>query len=201
MASKKTVSSISFNTAAFLKMELEKMLSENLIYFYAFIAHAPEEDTKKDHFHLYFAPNKPLDFLQVRKRFIEPVANEKPLGCLPFQPSKFFDWILYSLHDIDYLNKKGLFRINHYGIDSVVSSDNDFLLQSYYDAKETFQDNRMKLFLQKMEQGFSFGDILRSGIVPPNQIVYWEKVYSSSVKSHLAKSKDSNNNLMFQPSF
>lgn len=175
------------------------MLSENLIFFYAFIKHAPEEDTKKEHFHIFVSPNKPLDFLAVRRRFIEPVANNKPLGCLPFQPSKLNDWLLYAIHDIDYLNKKGLFRLNHYGIDCVVSSDDDFLLQSYYDAKETMQDNRMKLFLHKMEQGFSFGDILRSGIVPPNQIVYWEKVFSSSVKSHLSKSVDSKKNLIFQP--
>lgn len=47
--------------------------------------------------------------------------------------------------------------------------------------KESISDTRMNLFINEMRNGASFGDILRSGIVPPNQIVYWEKVYKTSI--------------------
>lgn len=181
MATKKTSSSISFNTMPFLETTLNNAVSEGLIYFFAFIRHYPEEDTKKEHYHLFIAPSKPLDLISFRRLFIEPVSGYKPLCCLPFQPSKIGDWLLYALHDISYLNKKGLVRLNHYSIESVVTNDDEYLLQSYYDAKETYNDTRMNLFIRELRQGASFGDILRSGIVPPNQIVYWEKVYKSSM--------------------
>lgn len=181
MATKKPSSSISFNTMPFLEETLSTAVAEGHIFFYAFIKHYAEEDTKKDHFHLFVSPSKPLDMLAFRRLFIEPVSDDKPLCCLPFQSSKIGDWLLYALHDITYLNKRGLVRLNHYSIEDVITNDDEFLLQSYHDAKESISDNRMNLFLSEMRNGSTFGDILRSGIVPPNQIVYWEKVYKSSI--------------------
>ena len=181
MATKKPSSSISFNTMPFIQNVLDVAVKDGSIFFYAFIRHYAEEDTKKDHFHLFVSPARPLDMLAFRRLFIEPVPGEKPLCALPFQSSKIGDWLLYSLHDITYLNKRGLVRLNHYSIESVVTNDDEFLLQSYYDAKESISDSRMVLFIREMRRGSTFGDILRAGIVPPNQIVYWEKVYKTSI--------------------
>lgn len=176
---------------------LKKSLDQGEIFFYAVIRHAPEEDTKKEHFHFFVSPSKPLDFISFRRRFIEPCDDEKPLNCLPFQTSKLSDWILYALHDIQYLNKKGLLRINHYSLENFFTNDEEYLLQSYNDAKEAISDSRMNLFLAAVRRGSSFGEILRSGVVPPNQIVYWEKVYRSSL-SLFGKDVD-NKQIIFQP--
>lgn len=201
MATKKPSSTISFNSDLFLSDLLPRLVRDGYIFFYAYIRHEPEEDTKKLHYHLFVSPSRPLDMVNFRKEFIEPVNGEKPLGCLPFQSSKISDWILYALHDINYLNKKGLFRLNHYMLEDFITNDDDFLLQSFSDAKETFTDNRMALFLSLIEKGSSFGEILRSGIVPPNQIVYWEKVYASSFKSHFGKKLDENGNIKLDVPF
>ena len=168
----------------FLQNVLSTAVEDGSIFFYAFIRHYAEEDTKKDHFHIFVSPSKPLDMLAFRRLFIEPVPGDKPLCSLPFQSSKIGDWLLYALHDITYLNKHGLVRLNHYSIEDVITNDDEFLLQSYYDAKESISDNRMVLFINEMRRGASFGDILRAGIVPPNQIVYWEKVYKTSISQY-----------------
>lgn len=195
MSTKKPFSTISFNSETFLRSVLSSLEKDGSLQYYAFIKHYAEEDTKKDHYHIFFLPAKPLDPISLRKKFIELVIGDKPLQCLPFQPSKISDWILYALHDITYLNKKGLVRLNHYSIEEIITNDDDFTLQSYYDAKETFNDNRLTLFLNAMKQGMTFGAILRQGIVPPNQIVYWEKVYATSFKSCFGKLVDDKKNL------
>lgn len=106
MASQKPISTISYNTEAFLKEKLEDWLKAHIISAYQYICHKGE-DGDKDHIHLRVEPNKRLDPMDLQEQLREYVSdNPKPLGCRPFRPSKEEDWFLYVLHDEQYLALK-----------------------------------------------------------------------------------------------
>ena len=106
MATQKPISTISYNTEAFLKEKLDIWLNAHIIQAYQYICHKGE-DGDKDHIHLRIEPNKkldPMDLLEQLKEY--PIGSEKPLCCRPFRPSKEEDWILYAVHDETYLKFK-----------------------------------------------------------------------------------------------
>lgn len=181
MATKKPISTISFNTQAFLVHQLQKLVNEDKAQSWIFIQHYAEKDTTKDHFHVLVVPASPLDPQRIRRRFIEPRLGEKDLGCLPFQPSKVGDWLLYALHDQAYLTKKGLERVNHYRLENLVTNEGPEWIENIYnEAVETFTDSRLATFLSEMDHGSDFSQLLASGLVPPNQVVFYEKLYKSN---------------------
>lgn len=180
MASKKPSSTVSFNSDKYILSLLPSLVRDGLIDVYFSVRHYAEEDTKKDHWHILLVPSRPLDFNKVRCRFFEAVIGQSDLGCLPFRPSKIHDWLLYSLHDSDYLCKHGLVRLNCYSVKDVVTNEPDYLTELYREARETLLDNRLTLFVRQIRQGLSFGDILRSGFIPPNQIGFYREVYRTS---------------------
>ena len=93
MATKKPISTISFNTSCFLDSALKSLVSSGQIMTYIYIRHLAESDTKKEHFHVYLQPSRPVDPQKIRTSFIEPSFDGKgDLGCLPFVPSKLHDW-------------------------------------------------------------------------------------------------------------
>jgi hypothetical protein len=106
MATQKPISTISYNTEPFLKEKLDSWISSHIIQAYQYICHKGE-DGDKDHIHVRIEPNKkldPMDLLEELREF--PAGQKKPLGCRPFRPSKEEDWILYAVHDKDYLRIK-----------------------------------------------------------------------------------------------
>lgn len=106
MATQKPISTISYNTEAFLKEKLDAWISAHIIQAYQYIKHKGE-DGDKDHIHVRIEPNKkldPMDLLEALREFQQ--GNDKPLGCRPFRPSKEEDWILYAVHDEQYLKLK-----------------------------------------------------------------------------------------------
>ena len=106
MATQKPISTISYNTEAFLHEKLEIWLNAHIIQAYQYICHKGE-DGDKDHIHLRIEPNKKLDPMDLQDQLKEyQIGCEKPLGCRPFRPSKEEDWILYAVHDPDYLRMK-----------------------------------------------------------------------------------------------
>ena len=112
MATLKPISTISYNTEAFLKEKLDSWLDAHIIMSYQYICHKGETDDlkiddKKDHIHLRIEPNKkldPMDLMDELREF-EP-GKDKPLSCRPFRPSKEEDWFLYAVHDETYLKIK-----------------------------------------------------------------------------------------------
>lgn len=181
MATKKPVSTISFNTQEFLNHQLKKLIEDEILQSWVYIKHYAEKDTTKDHFHVLLIPSSPLDPVRIRRRFLEPKAGEKDLCCLPFQPSKVGDWLLYALHDSAYLLKKGLERVNHYRLENLVTNEGPEWIENIYnDAVETFTDSRLATFLSQMENGADFAELLASGLVPPNQVVFYEKLFRSN---------------------
>ena len=106
MATQKPISTISYNTEAFLREKLDLWLSAHIIQAYQYIVHKGE-DGDKDHIHLRMEPNKtldPMDLLDQLREF-QP-GKLKPLCCRPFRPSVEEDWILYAVHDKSYLKLK-----------------------------------------------------------------------------------------------
>ncbi|WP_373765965.1 hypothetical protein [Jeotgalibaca porci] len=106
MATQKPISTISYNSEAFLKEKLDIWLSAHIIQAYQYIFHKGE-DGDKDHIHLRIEPNKrvdPMDLLDQLREY--QIGKEKPLGCRPFRPSIEEDWILYVVHDKTYLKLK-----------------------------------------------------------------------------------------------
>lgn len=182
---KKPISTISFNSGEFLGMKCKELVKDDLIQSYMYIKHYAEEDTKKDHYHLYLIPSKPVDPQKVRLRFREPsLTGAADLGCLPFQPSKVGDWLLYSLHYPPYLLRKGLSRINTYNLSDIVSNEpREWLDQLFHDSAETVVDTRVDLFLERMRNGDTFGDILASGLVPPSQVVFYDKLFRLNARA------------------
>lgn len=106
MATQKPISTISYNSEAFLFEKLSNLISSHTIQSYMYIFHKGE-DGDKDHFHLRIEPNKRVDPMDIAALFNEYVFDSiKPLGVRPFRPSKEEDWILYAVHDHDYLSLK-----------------------------------------------------------------------------------------------
>ena len=106
MATQKPISTISYNTEAFLVEHLEAWRKAHIISAYQYICHKGE-DGDKDHIHLRIEPNKKLDPMDLQEQLHEYQSGKsKPLGCRPFRPSKEEDWTLYAVHDKDYLALK-----------------------------------------------------------------------------------------------
>lgn len=106
MATQKPQSTISYNTELFLREKLETWYQAHIIQSYQYICHKGE-DGDKDHIHLRIEPNKKLDVMDLAEQLREyPPGKDKPLGCRPFRPSKEEDWILYAVHDEQYLKIK-----------------------------------------------------------------------------------------------
>lgn len=106
MATQKPISTISYNSEAFLREKLDSWISAHIIQSYQYICHKGE-DGDKDHIHLRIEPNKKLDPMDLMDQLREfSLGSDKPLCCRPFRPSKEEDWFLYAVHDSDYLSLK-----------------------------------------------------------------------------------------------
>lgn len=106
MATQKPISTISYNTESFLREKLDTWFNAHIIQAYQYICHKGE-DGDKDHIHLRIEPNKKLDPMVLLEELREwQPGKDKPLGCRPFRPSKEEDWILYAVHDHQYLKLK-----------------------------------------------------------------------------------------------
>lgn len=106
MATQRPISTISYNTEAFLREKLENLLKAHIIQSYQYICHKGE-DGDKDHIHLRIEPNKRIDPMDIKEMFNEyEMGKEKPRGVRPWRPSKEEDWILYAVHDPEYLKLK-----------------------------------------------------------------------------------------------
>lgn len=106
MATQKPISTISYNSEAFLVEKLQNLYDAHIIQAWQFITHKGE-DGDKDHIHLRIEPNKRLDPMELTEMFKEyEKGKDKPLGVRPWRQSKEEDWYLYAVHDSDYLSLK-----------------------------------------------------------------------------------------------
>lgn len=180
MRTVKPISTISYNTDEFLIHNLNQLIRERVIVFWAFINHFPEEDERKGHKHVWLLPSGLVDTFSLQDRLQEPdIMNpdKPPLGCMEFQSSKFVHWYLYVLHDRDYLASIRQSRKYHYERREVLVSDEDtfsrFIHQSDFSRIKAFSE-----FRDDVLNGCSFRDLVKNGFVPVQQIFQYRGVYN-----------------------
>ena len=186
MRTSKPFSMISYNSYDFLREKLNELVQAGLIQFWAFIEHLPEEDEEKAHKHLYIIPARMIDTLRIEKALQEIDLNDltaKPLGAIFPRPSKFADWYLYGLHDKKYLAYKGQKRKYHYNDNAFVVSCQDTFreLKNLIDYTEM---NRLSLIFEKVENGESLADIIRTCNIPLRLIGQVRQLYEI-ITSHI----------------
>lgn len=180
MNTRSPIATISYNTNSFLIKELNSLIADKLIEFWAFVEHVPEEDEKKIHKHLYVVPSSTVDTFRINERLSEldiTNPNLPPLGCIRWVHSKFADWYLYALHDRDYLATKQEERKYHYDKSDIVVSDSDY----FNELIHTCDFSKYKMFAKfrdSVASGVSFKTLFSNGFIPVQQIIQWKKAYN-----------------------
>lgn len=181
MRTSKPISTISYNTEPFLRLTLDRLITNKVISFYAFIPHFPEDDEagNKEHIHLYAEPCKLIQTEDIRDLFIEPCltnSTAKPLGCITFRTSKFADWYLYSIHDEAYLASKGQKRRYHYKYEDVRTIDQDELLYRVRTIDLT-STSPYQSMLEAQREGLTWDQYFRRGTIPITQLTLWRQAW------------------------
>lgn len=181
MRTSRPIATISYNTDAFLDIVLGDLTRRNIISFWCWIQHLPEEDETKAHKHLYLVPNGQIDTDSLRDRFVEvDVTNltAKPRKTLNFRPSKFADWYLYALHDSTYLDLKGQARKYHYTREDVFTSDEDELTEEIH-MMDLSKLNRTLILRTAAESGVPFAELVARGQIPIQQTPAYKLAYDT----------------------
>lgn len=178
MKTRKPISTITYLDTDFLKIELDKLVTNRTIDFYCFISHHPEEDEKKEHKHLFILPNGQLDTNQLNDTLTQAVPEDPlhPKKCMPFRNSKFPDYYLYSKHDTNYLMQKGQTRKYHYRDDDFIVSDDDYFRELIHEI-DFSKINRIQFIKEAIEMGKSWEDIVISGQVPAQQYAGYFQIF------------------------
>lgn len=181
MRTSKAISTISYNTADFLKAKLEDWKKKGLIEFAMWIRHEPEEDEKKAHYHVFIRPARLIQTMDLEKDSMEldPDNIDKPFKMIGFRVSKESDWLLYAIHDPAYLIEKGLEREFVYGLDDVQSTDSDTLNDIIRHMSDDRKGRLEYRLVQMAQMGLSWDDVVRSGVVPLRHISGARIMYES----------------------
>ena len=168
MRTSKPISTISYNTEEFLKGKVEYWKGLGLIEFGMWIKHKPDEDNKKDHFHVFLKPAKLIQTmdLEMDSCELDPNNPDKPLKMIGFRVSKENDWVLYGLHDKEYLASKGMTRNIHYDLSDIKSTDSDTLADIITHLNDERKGKLETRILECVRMGLAWGDIVSSGLIP-----------------------------------
>lgn len=187
MKTTKPISTISYNTEGYFELKMRELLKAGIISFYAYIKHDGEADDEvrdaKDHIHAYLEPAKSVQTEDLRKMLQELNFSHpnKPLGCMPFNSSKFQDWYLYSIHDREYLASKGLVKQYYYSMDEMKTSDDDYL---YYKVRsiDTTDRTPIRKIKEAIKIGMSWPEMVNKGVVPVAQIHQYSIAYQALIQ-------------------
>ena len=122
------VSTVAYGSVSFLSAQLDRLRSCGILSEYMLILHdcdvSDNGQLKKPHVHIWACPARRIDITALRNELVMPVPDGRPLGCMEVRTSKRDDWLLYSLHNPDYLSSKGCSDGKHeYPLSSLVHSD------------------------------------------------------------------------------
>lgn len=162
----KPLSTISYNTYEFLLGKLNDLVQRGDIDFFCFIHHFGEKNEdgskEKDHFHVFVQPGTALDRRQLRNEFVQFYRNESlPRGFMPMQPSDWFNWYLYGLHDNEYLQAKGQSREYHYTDKDMVRSDDTYYWDLIHRIDRT-RINPLGEVVRAAQSGMDFSEFVTS---------------------------------------
>lgn len=183
------MSTISYNSVEFLTIKLTAMLDSGKLDDFRFIRHIGE-DGDKDHVHLWVRPSKRLDFkaLSDDLREVDLSNPGKTLGVLPWRKSDADNWLMYILHDPDYLaihskaNDEPTHKIE-YSLQDVYTPYPEQLERDFRRAVSLRQTDAQRV-IQALQRGMSVVDIMYTIQMNPTQIqaiarAYQEAVYSA----------------------
>ena len=180
MITRSNISTISYNTDDFLIFKLNDMIKNHCIEFWSFINHIPEEDERKAHKHLFIIPSGTVDTFALSD-ILEEIdftnPSMPPLGTIFWKHSKFVDWYLYSLHDIDYLASKGESRKYHYDKSEFIVSDSDYFNELIHSC-DFSQYTKHKKLREAVQSDISFRDLFANGFIPVQQIGQYSLAYN-----------------------
>lgn len=180
MITRSNISTISYNTDDFLILKLNDMIKNHCIEFWAFINHIPEEDEKKSHKHLFIIPSGTVDTFALSD-ILEEIDFTNPamplLGTIFWKHSKFVDWYLYALHDIDYLASKGESRKYHYDKSEFIVSESDYFNELIHSC-DFSQYTKHKKLREAVQSDVSFRDLFANGFIPVQQIGQYSLAYN-----------------------
>lgn len=178
----KSIGTISYNTPLFLTNQLDELITSEKIVFYAYIVHKGE-GADKDHAHVFIEPNGSIDVANLRKTFDEPIKDGKPLGCMPFVPSDFNNWYLYSSHDYDYLTAKHEEKeVYDYQFTDFVTSNRDELKNRVDGIDRTKYQSDFSRVIYCIEHGMSMGQAIIYLRLPMQQIAHFPNVWNLAIR-------------------
>lgn len=190
MRTTKPISTISFNTQAYLTLKLNELLKAGKLSFWAIIPHKGEDDEagKKPHFHLYAEPAKLLqtDDITAELKEYDPTHPSKPLSCLTWKSSNFDNWYMYGLHDKRYLASKGQSRKFHYTHNDFISSDADDLLCKARSIDLTSLSPYADM-LDAQRQGLNFAEYFARGTIPIPQLRAFEAAWNMLIAANTSR--------------
>lgn len=179
MRTRRTISTVTYNTDMWLATNMKKWLDCGWIDWAHWIRHNPETDETKSHVHLILQPAKMLDTSELIKETYEldTVNVGKLLCCQPWRySSSIDDWLLYAVHDEGYLAFKGQKRDIHYTIDDICSTNPDFLREQFR-AIDMRKYGLGKRLAEMVKAGNSWETAITSGLIPPAQWRYWKEIF------------------------
>ena len=184
MKTTKPISTISYNSPEYLIIKLKELTKAQKIAFWAFVQHHGESNDNdvpnaKDHIHVYMEPACSIQTESIRVYCKEPDPQKIgfTLDMMPFQSSKFEDWYLYVLHDIDYLDSKGITKQYHYTMDDVITPDEDYLYMKVRNI-DSSERTPIKKIKQAISLGMSFEEMVVKGWVPIPQLNQYAAAFS-----------------------
>lgn len=182
MKTSKPISTVSYNSPDFLSNLILTWKRSGIIDFGMWILHKAEEG-EKDHFHVFLKPSKLIQTSDLEKESCEFVpTHPKPLKMIPFCSSKEDDWVLYTLHDPDYLASKGLVRLYSYSLEDYSSTDSDCFADIVSRVHDNSQGKIEYRLIQLIRSGLSWDQIVLSGFIPLRYITGAKIMYDSLKK-------------------
>ena len=162
------LSNITWNTPQFFKRAAEELVKAGILDWVHAVPHKAESDEKKEHIHFILKPSKAIDTAWLQMRFTEIPPGE----FLPRKPTSdwrktknFTDWLLYSLHDKDYLASKLEKHEFSYTLDDCITTDISSLENSYREAKLSGLGPVSKI-RRAYELGYKREEFFLSGAIP-----------------------------------
>lgn len=189
MKTKKPLATIAYDEDILCK-GLHTLSNLGYIDFFAYIRHTGEGSglsEGKTHFHVFIEPCIGVDPLALKDYFRNKDGSPT---CLNFRKSDFQNWYYYTLHDVAYLESKGLKRQYHYKASDMVPSSEAELdrLVSEIEVPECCKVRDALLSGDSLAKMY-FDGILRPGNANGIRIIRDELLDSGLkyIKSHRAK--------------
>lgn len=191
MRTTKLISNISYNTDAYFSLKISELMDNHIIDYAYWIRHLPDTDDTKSHIHFVMKPSVKVDTNGLKQYFDEfDPKNLKPLSCTSvWRTSKIDDWLLYAVHDTEYLRAKGLERTHYdYSFDEIGTTDSDALRSDWF-MIDRGKYKRLKAITTAVHNGTPFYELVKTAQIPIAQRAQYERQYLDEL-SHIKCDKD-----------